>query len=106
MFGPKRDEAAGEWRKLHNEKLNGLYSSPNVVRVIKSRRMRWTGHVARLGRREACIGSWWENLMERDCWGDPSVDGRIILGWIFGKWDVGVWTGLGWLRTETGGGKL
>ena len=49
IFGPKRDEVTGEWRKLHNEELNDLYSSPNIVRVIKSRRMRWAGHVARMG---------------------------------------------------------
>ena len=49
IFGPRRDEVTGEWRRLHNEELNGLYSSPNMVRVIKSRRMRWAGHVARMG---------------------------------------------------------
>jgi len=49
VFGPKRDEMTGEWRKLHNEELNKLYSSPNIVRVTKSRRMRWAGHVARMG---------------------------------------------------------
>jgi hypothetical protein len=54
IFGPERDEITGEWSKLHNEKLHGLYSSPNIVRVIKSRRMRWAGRVARMGRREAC----------------------------------------------------
>jgi hypothetical protein len=49
IFGPKRDEVIGEWRKLHNEELNDLYSSPNIVRVIKSRRMRWVGNVACMG---------------------------------------------------------
>jgi hypothetical protein len=49
IFGPKRDEGTGEWRKLRNEELNDLYSSPNIVRVIKSRRMRWAGHVAPIG---------------------------------------------------------
>ena len=49
IFGPRRDEVAGEWRRLHNEELNDLYSSPNIVRMIKSRRMRWAGHVARMG---------------------------------------------------------
>ena len=49
VFGPKRDELTGEWRKLHNEELNDLYSLPNIVRVVKSRRMRWAGHVARMG---------------------------------------------------------
>jgi hypothetical protein len=49
VFGPKKDEATGEWRRLHKKELNDLYSSPNIIRVIKSRRMRWAGHVARMG---------------------------------------------------------
>ena len=49
VFGPKRDAVTGEWRKLHNEELKDLYSLPNIVRVVKSRRMRWAGHVARMG---------------------------------------------------------
>jgi hypothetical protein len=49
IFGPKRDEVTRDWRKLHNEKLHKLYSSPNTIRMIKSRKMRWTGHVARWG---------------------------------------------------------
>ena len=49
IFGPRRDEVMGEWRRLHNEELNDLYSSPNIMRVIKSRRMRWAGHVAHMG---------------------------------------------------------
>ena len=51
IFGPKRDEVTGEWRKLHNEELNDLYCSHNIVRVLKSRRIRWAGHVARIGER-------------------------------------------------------
>ena len=51
IFGPKRDEVTGEWSKLHNEELNDMYPSPNIFRVIKSRRVRWAGHVARLGER-------------------------------------------------------
>jgi len=57
IFGPRRDEVTGEWKRLHNEELNDLYSSPNIVRVIKSRRMRWAGHVARMGEERGCIGS-------------------------------------------------
>jgi hypothetical protein len=49
IFGPKRDEVTGDWRKLHNEELHNLYFSPNIIRMIKSRRMRWAGHVARMG---------------------------------------------------------
>jgi hypothetical protein len=57
IFGPKRDEVTGEWRKLHNEELNGLYYVSNIVRVIKSRRLRWAGHVARMGRERCVQGS-------------------------------------------------
>jgi hypothetical protein len=60
IFGPKRDEVTGEWRKLHNEELRDLYSSPSIIRIIKSRRMRWARHVARMGRRGTRIGYWWE----------------------------------------------
>jgi hypothetical protein len=52
IFGPKRDELTGEWRRLHNKELYALYSSPNIIRVIKPRRLRWAGHVARMGRGE------------------------------------------------------
>jgi hypothetical protein len=65
--------------------------------------MRWAGHVARIGRGKLHIGFWWENLRERDHLEDPGVDERIILRWIFWKWD-GMWTGLIWLRKMTGGG--
>jgi len=60
IFGPKSDVVTGEWRKLHNEKLNDLYCSPNIVRVIKSKRMRWVGHVAPMGDRTggAYTGFW------------------------------------------------
>ena len=54
-FGPKKDEVPGEWRKLHNEELNDLYCSPTIIRVIKSRRMRWAGHVARMGGEESRV---------------------------------------------------
>jgi hypothetical protein len=54
VFGPKRDEVTGEWRKLHNEERSDLYYLPNIVRVVKSKRMRWAGHVARMGGGERC----------------------------------------------------
>jgi len=82
IFGPRRDKVTGEWRRLHNEELNDLYSAPNIVRVIKSRRVRWAGHVARMGEERGCIGSWWGNRREEDHWGDLSVDGFLILGQI------------------------
>jgi hypothetical protein len=58
IFGLKRDEATGGWRKLHNEELHSLYSSPNKIRMIKSRGMRWAGNVARMGRREMHVRYW------------------------------------------------
>jgi len=106
IFGPRRDEVTGEWRRLHKEELNDLYSSPNIVRVKKSRRMRWVGHVARVGEERGCIGSWCGNRREGDHCGDLGVDGGIILGWISRRWDVGIWAGLSWPRIETGGGRL
>ena len=66
IFGPRRDELTGEWRRLHNEELNDFYSSPNIVQVIKSRRMRRAGHVARMGEERGCIGSCWGKRRERD----------------------------------------
>jgi hypothetical protein len=58
ISGPKRDDVTGDWWKLHNEELHNLYSSPNIIKMIKSRRMRWAGHVARMGRTEMHIGYW------------------------------------------------
>jgi len=106
IFGPRRDEVTGEWRRLHDEELNDLYSSPNIVRVIKSRRMRWAWHVGRMGEERGVCRVLVGNRRERDHWGDFGVDGWIILGWISRRWDVGIWTGLGWPRIETGGGRL
>ena len=100
IFGPKRDEVTGEWRKLHNEELNDLYSSPNIVRVIKSRRMRWAGHVARMGeRRGVLVGK----LEGKRPLGDPGVDWRIILRGTFRKLDVG---GYGLDRAGSGYGQV
>ena len=74
--------------------------------MIKSRRMKWAGHVARMGEERGRIGSWWGNRRERDHCGDLCLDGWIILGWIFRKWFVGVWTGSSWFREGTGGEHL
>jgi len=79
IFGPKRDGVTGEWRKLQNEKLNDLYSSPNILRVIKSIRMRWAGHVARIGKRKGVYSVSVGKPEGRGHLGDPGVDGRIIL---------------------------
>jgi len=73
IFGPRRDEVTGEWRGLHN-----LYSSPNIVRVIKSRRMRWAGHVVHMDEERGCIGPLWGNRREGDHWGDLGINGQII----------------------------
>jgi hypothetical protein len=105
VYRPKRDEITGEWRKLHNDELHHLYPSPTIVRVIKSRRMRWAGHVARMGKGRG-VYNVLKGKPERDHWGDPGVGGRIILRLIFRKWDVDVWTELSWLRIVTGGGYL
>ena len=104
--GPRRDEVTVEWRRLHNEKLNDLYCSPNIVWVIKSRRMRWAGHVARMGEERGVYRVLVGKPEERDHWGDIGVDGWIILRRISRRWDLGIWTGLGWPRIETGGGRL
>ena len=80
------DKVTGEWRKLHNEELYDLYSSPNIIWVIKSR-MRWAGHVARMGG-EMYTGFWWGIVRERAHLQNPCVERRIILRCIFweGRW--------------------
>jgi len=79
IFGPKRDEVTGEWRKLHNEELNDLYCSPNIVRVIKSRRMRWAGHVVRMGKRTGVY-----RILVRKC------RGKRPLGRPRCRWEVNI----------------
>jgi hypothetical protein len=83
IFGPRRDEVTGEWRRLHNEELIDLYSSPNIVRVIKSRRMRWAGHVARMGERRGAY---------RVLVGKP--EGRRPLGRSRRRWEANIKTDL------------
>jgi hypothetical protein len=94
IFGPKRDEATGEWRRLHNEELNDLYSSLNIIRVIKSRRMRWAGYVARMGEKTGAYRS----LVERS-------EGRRPLGRPRRRWEDNIeidlqemGSGMGWIE--------
>jgi hypothetical protein len=82
ILGPKRDEVTGSWRKLHNEEVHNLYSSPSIIRMIKSRRMRWAGCVARMGAKRKHIGYCWESQKKRDHWGDQDVGDWTILKWI------------------------
>ena len=104
MFGPKRDEVTGEWRKLHNEELNDLCSSPSIFRVIKWRRMRWAGHVVRMGERRGIY----------KVLGGGKPEGKRPLGRPRRRWDdyvmdlqeVELWTGLSWHRIGTGGSHL
>jgi len=84
LFVPKKHEVRLEWRKLYNEGLNDLYTSPNIIRVIKSRRMRWTRNVARTGERPVA----YTILVGNPEGKRPGVDGRKILRWIVRKWDV------------------
>jgi hypothetical protein len=86
IFGPKREED-GSWRKLHNDELHSLYSSPNIVRVIKSRKTRWAGHVARMeeGRGEVLTGFWLGGPKAGDHWEDLDVCGRTTLRWTLGR---------------------
>jgi hypothetical protein len=66
IFGPRRDEMIGGWRKLHNEELRNSYSSPSIIRITKLRSVRWAGNVARIRRRGMHIGYWWEGQKKRD----------------------------------------
>jgi hypothetical protein len=92
--------------KLHNEELNDLYFSPNIMWVIKSRRMRWAGHVARMVEGRGVFRVFMVKPEEKRPLGRPRRRWGIILRWIFKKKDVGVWNGLGWLRIERGEGYL
>jgi hypothetical protein len=101
IFGPKREEVARGWRKLRNEEIHKLYASSNIIIMIKSRRMRLTVHVARIG--EMRIIFWLENLKGRDQLEDLGVNGKITLEWILGKYRGRLWAGYFWLRIRTSG---
>jgi hypothetical protein len=105
IFGPKRDEVIGEWRRLHIEERNDLYSSPNIIQVIKSRRIRWTGHVARMGEGRGA----YRILVGRPEGRRPlerprhKEEDNIKMDLQEVGWDGMAWPGLIWLRTGTGG---
>jgi hypothetical protein len=84
IFRPKREEVRS-WRKLHNDELHNLYSSPNIVRLIKSTKMRGVGHVARIGEGRVFTGFWLGGPTVRDPWVDLGVGGRITLRWTLGR---------------------
>jgi hypothetical protein len=96
----------GEWRKLHSEELNDLHSSPNIVRLIKSRRIRWVGHVACMGESRDVYRVLVGEPEGKRSLEDPGIDWRIILRQNFRKWNVRARTGLMWLRTGTSGRHL
>ena len=106
LFWPKGNEVTGERKRLRNKKLNDLYSSPKIIRVIKSRRMKWAGHVARMGERRGVCRILVGKPEGKRPLGNRGVDGGIIFRWIFRKWNARVWTGSSWLRIGTGGGHL
>jgi hypothetical protein len=85
VFGPKGSEVRGKCRKIHNKELDDLHSSPNIIQLIKSRRIKWAKHVARMGIGEVPTEFWWENRGERYHFKDLDLNGRITLRWIFRK---------------------
>jgi hypothetical protein len=106
IFGPKRVEATGWWRRQDKEELNDLYSSPNIIRVIKSRNMRWAGHVARMGEGRGAYRILVGKPEGRRSLGRPRrrTEENIKNG--SSRSVMGAWTGFSWLRIGTGGGLL
>ena len=105
IFGPNRDEVSAQWIKQRNEEPNDMYCSPNVLRLIKSR-IRWVGHVAGVREKRGVYRVLVWKRERTNHLGDLSAEEKIILRWIFRKWDLGVWTGSSWFRIGTGGGLL
>ena len=106
IFGPRRDEVTGEWRRLHNEELNDLYSSPNILRVIKSRRIRWAGHVARMGEERGVYRVSVGKLEGKGPMGSPRRRCVDNIKTDLQEVGLGIWTELGGPRIEKAGGRL
>jgi hypothetical protein len=106
IFGFKRDEATREWRKPHNEELNDLCCSHHIVRVIKSRRMRWVGHIACMGESRGVYRVLVGKPEGQRPLGRPRRIWEDNIRWIFRKWDVGAWIGSSWLMIRTDGGHV
>jgi hypothetical protein len=106
IHGPQRDEVTAEWRRLHNEELNDLHSSPSIVRVMKSRRMCWAGHVARMGERKGVYRVFVREAEGKNYLEYIGVDGRIILKGILKKSVVRAWNRLVGSRMGRGGAVL
>jgi len=106
LFGRRRDEVTGEWRRLHNEELNGLHSSPNIEWVTKSRRIRWARHVERVDEERGVYRVLVRKPEGKRPLGRPRRSWVDKIRWLSRRWDVGVLTGLGWPRIGTDGGVL
>jgi hypothetical protein len=96
----------GEWRKLHNAELHNLYSSPDIIRQFRSRRMRWAGHVARMGEERRVYRVLVGKPEGKNHLKDQGVDGRMGSKWTLGRLVWGVWSGFTWLRIGAVGGLL
>jgi hypothetical protein len=105
IFGPKRHKKTRQWTRLHNKELYDLHSSPNNILIIKSRRMKWVGHVVRMGDRTNAYRVLVRRPDGKRPLGNLGVGG-IILKWMFKKYEGEIGSGLIWLRIGTGGGRL
>jgi hypothetical protein len=106
IFGPNRDEVTGERRNLHSVEVHILYSSPDIIKQIKSRRMRWARHMARMGEGRNVYRVCWESPKEKDDFEDQGIDGRMVSKWTLGRLVGGVWSRLTQPRILIVGGLL
>jgi hypothetical protein len=106
IFGPKRDEVPGEWKKLHNVELYNLYSSPNIIRQMKSRRMMWAGHVACKGGERKVYQDLVGKSEGKRPLGRPRRRWEMRTEWVLGKLAWNMMAGFNWLKTEASGGLL